>query len=213
MQENKGMNITENVAGEVAAQNSDRTNELPAGGFDAFDLSRFRVPQEGFAEAGGEKILTTVRVGRPPKTSFFRVNPDSAYQMTAGIIEGDTYGEETYLVTGNLCDALMDESVFSLRLLVTAVTRSGTPFLWPLRLQSDNRWTQSAHQAAVFAKTKWIRLKSNREVGAYEIIAAINQAADPVWPGLSFNELMGLAFRDRIIESADHRVLRQLRGE
>ena len=41
-------------------------------------------------------------------------------------------------------------------------------------------------------------------LGAYEIIAAESEMADPVWPDLPFQELVRIAFRDRMITSFDH---------
>jgi hypothetical protein len=36
--------------------------------------------------------------------------------------------------------------------------------------------------------------------------------AEPVWPDLSFQELIKIAYRDRMITSLEHPVVRRLRG-
>jgi hypothetical protein len=36
---------------------------------------------------------------------------------------------------------------------------------------------------------------------------------EPVWPEEPFNELLRIAFRDRIISSPDHPVVKRLRGQ
>jgi hypothetical protein len=36
---------------------------------------------------------------------------------------------------------------------------------------------------------------------------------DPNWPDLTFQEIFDIAIRDRKIDSLDHPVVRQLRGE
>jgi hypothetical protein len=36
---------------------------------------------------------------------------------------------------------------------------------------------------------------------------------DPVWPELSMQELLRIAFKDRYVDTLDHIILRQLRGE
>jgi hypothetical protein len=92
------------------------------------------------------------------------------------------------------------------------VTVAGTPFVWPLKT-TDNSWTRSAHDAVEIAKNRWIQLKPNKELGGYEIRPASNQEREPVWPDLSFDKLIDLAFRGRVIDTADHPVLRKLRGE
>jgi hypothetical protein len=61
--------------------------------------------------------------------------------------------------------------------------------------------------------TKWIRLKANIALGAYEIHVAESEMADPVWPDLSFTELLRIAYRDRMITSLDHPVVKRLRGQ
>ncbi|HKP05446.1 MAG TPA: hypothetical protein VJU77_19005 [Chthoniobacterales bacterium] len=191
----------------------DQDQPLPIGEFGKIDLAKFRIPQEGLGEGQTERIMTTVRVGKPTKTAFFRVNPAQNYRMLAGIVEVGAMEPEAYLVVGALCEALLEEATFSTRMLVTAVTLGSTPFIWPLKMSTDNSWTRSAHDAAEIAEKRWIRLKANSELRAYELIAAVNQNREPVWPALSFEELVDLAFRGRVIDTADHPVLRQLRGE
>jgi hypothetical protein len=41
---------------------------------------------------------------------------------------------------------------------------------------------------------------------------AEGEHSEPVWPDRPFNELLKLGFGDRIIDSADHPVLKELRG-
>jgi hypothetical protein len=36
---------------------------------------------------------------------------------------------------------------------------------------------------------------------------------DPVWPELTFNAIYRIAFKDRIIRTLDHPVVKRLRGE
>ena len=51
------------------------------------------------------------------------------------------------------------------------------------------------------AMSKWLRLKANMSLGAYEITVAASVMAEPVWPELSFQELVRIAYRDRMITS------------
>jgi len=198
---------------EESGDNKSEKPVLPTGEYGKTGLEKFRIPQEGIGDGQTERIITTVRVGKPPKTAFFRVNPAPEYRMPAGIVEFGAMTAEAYLVTGALYEALLEESAFSTRLLVTAVTLGGTPFIWPLKTATDNPWTRSAHDAVEIATNRWIRLKPNMELGAYELIAAVNQNREPVFPNLPFEKLIDLAFRGRVIDAADHPVLRQLRGE
>ena len=55
-------------------------------------------------------------------------------------------------------------------------------------------------------------MKANMSLGAYEITVAECAMADPTWPEYSFQDLVRIAFRDRIITSLDHPVIKRLRG-
>jgi len=184
---------------------------LPAGNLSEFDLGKFRVTQEHFGTASAEKIITTVPVDKPPKSSFFRTHPDPDYSVEVGVVELPVT-KETYLVTGDLVPALDSESTFRFRHLVTTVTRSGAIYLWPIG-EPTNNYARSAHEIAALAKSTWLRLRSNQETSSYEAQPAADQSAEPVWPKKSLAELIKLAFKGRIIDSIDHPVLRELRGE
>ena len=58
-------------------------------------------------------------------------------------------------------------------LVVTAVTRQGAVFLWPLALPGAdgrmNDWWKTARQAAELAKSKWVRVAADMALGAYRI--------------------------------------------
>jgi hypothetical protein len=50
-------------------------------------------------------------------------------------------------------------------------------------------------------------------LGAYEITVAESVMAEPVWPDLSYQELVRIAYRDRMIAALDHPVVKRLRGQ
>jgi hypothetical protein len=62
------------------------------------------------------------------------------------------------------------------------------------------------------AMTRWVRVKANLNLGAYEITVAESVIAEPVWSELPFGELVRIAFRDRIVTTLDHPVVQRLRG-
>src|SRR5262249_41748413 len=109
---------------------------------------------------------------------------------------------------------LADEIVF--KTVFTAVNRQGVVFLWPIRLPApDDRkteWSRSAREAAELAMNQWLRLKANMSLGAYEITVAETAMADPVWPELTYEQLIRIGFRDRMITIVDHPVVKRLRG-
>jgi hypothetical protein len=60
--------------------------------------------------------------------------------------------------------------------------------------------------------TKWVRVKANMSLGANDIFTTAIEIVDPVWPELSYNELVRIAYRDRLITTLDHPVIKRLRG-
>jgi hypothetical protein len=76
----------------------------------------------------------------------------------------------------------------------------------------DN-WGRSALEAAQEAKGRWVRLTANMATGMYDIYVAPADLPPPVWPAMTFKELLRLAFKDKVIADINHPVLRRLRGE
>jgi hypothetical protein len=67
-------------------------------------------------------------------------------------------------------------------------------------------------EAAGLAMTQWVRVKANKHLGAYEMFVAESTMSEPAWPEASFQDLIKLAFRDRLITKLDHPVIKRLRG-
>ena len=182
---------------------------------DIFDnLDQLRVGQN-FAEAiGVKKQITTVPVRKPSRQDFIRVHPDESYHLQTAILEIKE-DRENYIVNPNLWAELPDE--VTPKMLYTGINRQGVLFLWPVRMQDQHgrldEWNRSAHKAAHLAMSGWIRLASNRSLGAYEIFTPTGNLPDAEWPEISFQEMLKIAFQDKIIEALDHPVLKRLRGE
>ena len=58
----------------------------------------------------------------------------------------------------------------------------------------------------------WVRVKANMSLGAYETTAAESLIPEPEWPQQSFQELLRIAFKDRLVDRLDHPVVKRLRG-
>ena len=183
-------------------------------GPDPFDPEALRLSADFHASVGVKKALLTVPVRKPAREWFIRVHPHPDYRLQTALLELKEAGE-TYLVSQDLWSELAGESTLSPRTLFTAVNRQGVLFLWPVRLPgADGRhdaWSKSALEAAEMAQTKWVRLQADMSLGAYSVYYA--DYPDPEWPELSFRELLRIGFKDRLIQTRDHSVLRQLRGE
>jgi hypothetical protein len=180
---------------------------------DPFDLASLRLNPAFIETAGVKRLITTVPVKKPSPQDFVRVHPASEFRENFAMVDLKDDREE-YIVVPALMPDLASESVY--KTLFTAVNRQGVVFLWPVRLPApDDRrceWHQSAREAAELAMTRWVRMKANRSLGAYEIAIAESVIAEPVWPDVPYGELLHIAFRGRIITTLDHPVIRRLRG-
>ena len=187
----------------------------PETGPDPFDPEALRLSQDFSSSLGVKKALLSVPVRKPSREWFIRVHPEESYRLQTAVLELKET-REVYLVAPALWSELAGESTFSPRALYTAVNRQGVVFLWQIRLPGpDGRvdeWSRSSLEAASLAVSKWVRLQANLSLGAYDVAYA-EHLPDPEWPDLPFRELLRIAFKDRFIQSLDHPVLRQLRGE
>jgi hypothetical protein len=180
---------------------------------DSFDLSKLRLTQDFVETAGVKKLLTTVPVRKPSPQDFVRVHPGADYRESLAVIELKD-DREIYLLPPDMARELPGE--FVMANLYTAINRQGVVFLWPVRLPApDGRvleWHRTAAVAAELAMVRWVRVKANMTLGAYEIFEASATIPDPRWPELSFSELLRIGFRDRLVTSFGHPVINRLRG-
>lgn len=183
---------------------------------DPFDPASLRLTSDFLAAGGVQKALLTVPVRKPDKSWFVRAHPDPAYRLQTAVIELKE-DRETYLVAPTLRSNLAAEATFKAKLLVTAMNRAGTLFLWELNLpRADGRtdeWTRTALEAVELATQNWVRVAANMALGAYDVYQASGALSEPEWPTLPFRELLRVAFKDRFVDTLDHPVLRRLRGE
>jgi hypothetical protein len=189
--------------------------EAPGGGVrpdDPFDPAALRLDQS-FESPSVKRLLTTVPVRKPFRQHFVRVHPAKEYRGNFALIEVREE-REFYLLTPLIARELPGE--FSLRTVFTAMTRQDVLFLWPVILPDpdgrQNEWHRSAAEAAQLAQKKWVRIRADMALGAYVIHEAQGELSEPLWPEYSFRDLLKIGFRDRLVDSLDHPVIRKLRG-
>jgi hypothetical protein len=175
------------------------------------NLDTIRLGQDFDSEVGVKRLITRVPVRRPDRQEWVRVRPGSDYRVDIAALE---FREERdwYLVLAEARPALLSD-IAAVRLHL-AVNRQAQPFLWPIKLPTDNRrnpWLDSAMDAAAEAERRWVRLVAGR--GSYDIfVASSPDIPDPEWPVETFNELLRLAFRERLVDRPDHPVVQRLAG-
>ena len=178
------------------------------------DLDSVRLQQNFGGVAGVKKVVTIVPVRKPSNQSFVRVRSGEDWRFPAAILQLKEDGE-CYLVMPQLYAELAQE--VRPKMLYAGITRDGNIFLWPVNLPGEDgrldAWSQSAHTAAAMAENRWVRLVANRTVGAYDVMEATNLVEEPSWPDLTFKEIINLSFKDKLIDTLDHPIVKRLRGE
>jgi hypothetical protein len=181
----------------------------------SFSLSDIRMDQDFDSRAAVTKVITRIPVERPSKKTFIRVHPEEDWSLEVWMLQLEEEGE-IYIVhpdTVQYAEGLVEPTI-----LYTAITRNGDIFLLPVKRPGpdgkSNSWHESRMHAAQLAKHRWVKIVANKPVSAYDIFEAKGNIPEPEWPSdMTFEDLLNIAFKDRIVKGHDHPVLRRLRGE
>lgn len=187
--------------------------ESVKGTLSGIDLESLRLPSGGLEAVSTKKILNLVPVKRPGKQEFFRVKTGDEWAFQTMVLELKE-DRETYLVVPALYGNLEQES--KPVCLYTAYTRKGDFFLIPVMLPRDgkqNSWHESLQQAINEAKISWVRAVPNQSLGGYDLVSALGAIREPALPEVSgIMELLPIAFRNRVVDSLDHPIIKRLEG-
>jgi hypothetical protein len=177
------------------------------------NIAALRLTPESAALVGSREVVAHVPVRKPNRVDFFRVHPDPDMSLVTTVFL-DKEENECFFVAPEMRDALLGE--IRPVLLLTVITRQGVVSIWPMRIVTDgtrrDAWAETSAEAAEFAKRKWIRMPADMSLGAYRIFEAQGELSEPVWPDKTLQQLLEIAFRDRVIDSEVHPVIRKLRG-
>jgi hypothetical protein len=158
------------------------------------------------------KLVTSVSVGRPNKQTFFRIHPE--WQAVYPVFEKkQDFKSEFFIVDTKAVPELASE--VTPRLIVPLITRDGSLYVWPLRIGTPEKEVdlaaRSAYAAMQKAKSSWVRL--NWKGREFECFVAKGELPEPEWPGITFDEMLNLAFAGQVIDNANHQVVKALNGE
>ena len=85
------------------------------------------------------------------------------------------------MVRPEIAPQLVGETV--MKTLFTAINRQGVVFLWPVTIPppdgKTNEWWRSSREAAELAIPRWIRVKADMSLGAYQMYEAEGQNTGP----------------------------------
>jgi hypothetical protein len=181
-----------------------------------FDPKTYKNSPSLDVAAGVRKHLTGLFVGSPQGESWVRRHPSEEYSFDAWTIQLKDE-RETYLILPPIRAKLLGEPALKRRMFYLAVTMQGKLFIWSVRIPADDtkqpdRWMRAPLEAVRLAKDQWTRIQWNEETRQHDV-GTCEFEAEPEWPDLSMEELNKLAFKDLIIDSLDHPILKRLRGQ
>jgi hypothetical protein len=188
----------------------------PAAPPDPFDPAALHLGADYSEGLGVRKVISTVPVRKPNKSEWFQVRPGPAWRLQTALLEVEAgVDRAVYLVAKHLWADLSGE--ISPALVLTCTNRAGDLFLWRVKLPGPdgrtNTWTESALRIAQAAESTWCRMVADTTNGHYTHFEPAAELPEPKWPdGLDFHQILKIAFRDKFIDTADHAILRALRG-
>jgi hypothetical protein len=161
-----------------------------------------------------QKLRTLVPYGKLPPEKFIRVRPKSDAAYSCWLLQAKKPSDQ-YLVADDLHSVLQGH--VRKALIRLAVDKDGEPYLVP-EIAPDagvklHRWNASWNSALKIAETRWVKVKANLATGSYEVFAATDDLATPLWPEESMEELVGMAFNDRVISDVGHPLVSLVLGK
>jgi hypothetical protein len=177
------------------------------------DPAKYRKAQKPASEESfSESAQSTIPVRKPGSRNFFRVHPDEEYRLyNVPVVEDDKH--ELHILADDL-EIPEDLERFVTRVnLLTCITHKGTLFLWWFK-NSTNDWSKSASRISRRAVTEWVRLTADMDANGYRVETAPPALRDiqPVWPTMTFGEILNTAFEANCIDNLEHPVIRSLQG-
>jgi hypothetical protein len=177
-------------------------------------LESLRLPDNFNTSIAGVKQPLKATYGKLNRYRFSRVHPDDDFKLGVLLATDKEGDRESYLVLPSL-GALLG-SMVTQKILRLAVDNAGVPRLIAEPLLDPNGrpnlWNSAYLNAIKMGETSWVRVESNMEAGQYQVIVAQGDLGPPAWPKQSMDQLVLQCFEGRIIQSADHPLIRQLEG-
>jgi hypothetical protein len=156
---------------------------------------------------------------RPAQGVWVRVRPGEEHTETIDLLVATNTSNSAdrnvlYVATDAVCPDL-EAFIRPHKVCIGMSYHDKVVFLWVRSLSvGNNTWTDSCLKAMVTAETAWVTLETDHPHSEYRVHVAPNndQWGEPDWPDQSLEELIGTAFKDRVIRSLDHPIAARLLG-
>jgi hypothetical protein len=179
-----------------------------------FDPQRYRKSQTlvvSDSTTWGPKTQTIIPVRKPSKMQFVHAHPSPDYRADDMPTITDEKTGEIYLLSSDLELPVDIANKVDMLSLATAITAEGSLFLWFYK-NTTNSWHESARIAIRQATQRWVRVSSDKSSNGYLLEFPMVDPPAPVWPELTFTQILEKAFGSRFIESLNHPLVQKLRG-
>ena len=174
---------------------------------DAEDLQGIYISQD-HATDEFEVGVSSISVGRPPKYTIFRINPNPEYQKLVLLFETEV-DKSMFFVDATLRGQL--KGVAHVYRIFLGITNVGTLFLLPVRVPDEsgelNQWHASRRRMVSLAMKRWIQMRPVKASSGYRPYYPKQQIAEPEWPTISMDEIVANAVIGKRIQSLDHPAL------
>jgi len=174
-------------------------------------LEDLRIDQDYKEILKDQEDVLEITPKKPHRQEILQVHPN--WQFVTYLLDWREISE-LYLVMQSIWPYIADEC--KKVVLFLYVTNAGRYGLWPIKLPEDgdslDSYSKTARRAAELCMGEWRRVYTDRRIRQYKTRATelCESLPAPQWPDLSDEQLIGLAFEDRIISSLDHPILKSL---
>jgi hypothetical protein len=172
------------------------------------NLDALRQPQD-YADFMGEAVTTTFPVRRLREGLHLRVNGDPAYRLEGQYIAETKSG--AFFVFPAFRDAI--KPVCKRVTIWLAVDGHGTYHLLltklPLPEMDMHEWYRTARVVAEAATREWVKVTKASSDDGWSYVPVSHQMFEPKWPDKSLEELLRVAFPDRVVNRFDHDLIKQ----
>jgi hypothetical protein len=186
----------------------------PESFFGDLEALKLSLADEGLTDIT-EEVLMRVPVRKPMKHEYVRVR-SGAENCFSTVVYEDKETREFYFVAPSMIRKLRGIGDVSVTTLVQFMTKQKVLGIWPLKIATDSNirsgWQDTAMAAAELAKKHWVRVQADMALSGYRVLKAKGELGEPEWPATPFNELLDIAFKDRVIASEDHPIFNKLLG-
>jgi hypothetical protein len=158
---------------------------------------------------------------RPPDSAFWRVRREDGWDPEASEVlllprKDGGGGPEFLLVLPELEPTFSGDPrlrnlvrYYYLAFITDARGRVGW---WAVPSRSENDWHASARAAMRRLMLEWGMMKSDMSAKGYKLEKPQDNLGEPVWPAGSHDEWYVKGLSDKLLDSEDHPVLRELQG-